>query len=172
LGIIELKTIKILKIEKMDRWDYFTILLYLLLTAFIYFDPNRFITKEIILAYSYITPAFLYLYNYKSLRNIYVWLIWVVISIIHIWLYIELSELEKFQYQIGSAAAFLKYTWIFILLYQLLRISFLKFKKIELVAPNVGSNDIWDRRKLTRLDTLFFFIYFGLYILLGILITE
>ena len=110
----------------------------------------------------------MYLFNYKSLRKLNVWLIWISLSLLHIILHSKIGNIDKFQYYRGSASQYLNYTWIFLLLFQLLRIVSLRFQKIELVAPNKGALDIWDNRKLTLIDTVCFIIYFGIFIFIGV----
>ncbi|WP_347174268.1 hypothetical protein [Polaribacter uvawellassae] len=103
------------------------------------------------------------------MRKFNVWLIWLGISLLHIFLYFEIVNIDKFQYPRGPAAEFLKYTWIFLFLFQFLRITSLKFQKIELVAPNRGALDIWDNRKVTLFDFICFVIYGGVIIIIIIM---
>ena len=168
LGIIKMKTLNTFYIKEVDKWDFYSIICYLIVTVIIYVDPYNFLKKEIILGYAYLTPLFLYMFNYKSLRKLNVWFIWIGISLSHIILHSQIGNIDKFQYYRGPASDFLKYTWIFLLLFQLLRIVSLRFQKIELVAPNRGSLDIWDNRKLTLVDNVCFIIYYGVFILIGV----
>ncbi|SFB66298.1 hypothetical protein SAMN04487891_10119 [Flagellimonas taeanensis] len=155
-------------IEKMDKWDFYSILIYLIITLIIYFDSYGLITRNIVLFYSYLTPLCLYLFNYKSLRKFNVWVIWFFISLFHIILYHEISGIPKYMFYRGPASNSLKFTWLFLLLFQLLRIVSIKFQRLELVAPNKGSLDIWDNRKLTFIDNICFVIFGAVFIFMGI----
>ncbi|MBO0321567.1 hypothetical protein J0X14_04600 [Muricauda sp. CAU 1633] len=152
----------------MDNWDFYSIFIYVAISLIIYFDPYGLITKEMVLFYAYLTPLFLYLFNYKSLRKLNVWIIWTIISLLDIVLYYEISGIEKFMFVRGPASGFLRYTWIFLLLFQLLRVISFKFQEMELVAPNKGSIDIWDNRRLTFVDNICFIIYGGIFVFMGV----
>ena len=65
---------RIFRIEKFGNWDLVTILIYLITTVIIYTDLSGMIGREMILFYAYTAPSFLYLFNYKALRNIYIWI--------------------------------------------------------------------------------------------------
>lgn len=144
----------------MDKWDSYSILIYIIISLIIFVIPDSSQKKDILLGYSFLTTLFLYLFNYKSLRKLNVWLIWICISLSHIYLYNQLIANDSYNYSIR----YLRFSFFFLLLFQLLRFVSLIFQKVELVAPNRGSADIWDKRELTFTDYFCFITYFTTFI--------
>jgi hypothetical protein len=159
--IIERKYIvQIIKWDNLEKWDYLSIGIYLLLTFFI-LNPeliNYSITLTSI--YCFGTIIFLYFINYKSLRKIKVFIVWTIISLFHLYIYNKLGENPNLQMFRGSSLEYLKTTWIALILFQIFRIISLLIFKIELVGPSKSDIDIWDCRQVKWSDKFFFVLYF------------
>lgn len=151
--------------DKPSKWDLITILLYFGLTVFI-FLTNISAKKDWVFAYSFGTHLFIYFFNYKSLRKLNIWLIWVLFSLVHLYLYHEFVNDQELQMFRGPAAHGLQFTWLLLILFQLLRFISAKIQNQELVAPSKSRTDIWDDRKITVVDVVLFVIY--MVIMLGL----
>ena len=82
--------------EKLSRWDKISIFFYLTLTAicgyyFLYHNDYA-SNKTLLLFYILGTHLLLYLFGYKSLRNLNVYIIWILISLAHLFAYFEHTE--------------------------------------------------------------------------------
>ncbi|PTB97273.1 hypothetical protein C9994_03600 [Marivirga lumbricoides] len=154
--------------EKPSKWDLVTILLYIALTAFIYLTniPSK---VDWLFGYSFGTHLFLYFFNYKSLRKLNIWLIWIIFSLIHIYLYREYVDISSLQMFRGPAAHGLQFTWLLLILFQVLRLLSIKIQNRELVAPAKSRTDIWDNRKVTLVDFILFVIYFTIMLSLDLI---
>lgn len=158
--------LQIIKWDNLEKWDYLSIGIYLLLTFFI-LNPeliNYSITLTSI--YSFGTIIFLYFINYKSLRKIKVFIVWTIISLFHLYIYNKLGENPNLQMFRGSSLEYLKITWIALILFQIFRIISLLVFKIELVCPSKSDIDLWDNREVKWNDKLFFGIYFFIMIII------
>ncbi|WP_289056155.1 hypothetical protein [Carboxylicivirga marina] len=158
---------------KFTLYDKISMTVYLLLTGFItykaIFDSCNDTTSAWLIGYSVGTPLFLYLANYHSLRNIRVYLIWLGFSIYHLVLYLRLIEIDCLILPRGNAASGLRFTILYLVLWQVLRLVHLKLTNIELVAPSRGGSfDFFDNRRINILDYLAFAIYMGLFIILNV----
>jgi len=147
-----------INIKKFSGWDIITISLYFALTIFLYLAnfPSK---VDWLFGYTLGTHLFLYFFNYKSLRNFAVWLIWLGFSFIHLYLYFQFVDLPELQIFGTSTANGLRFTWILLFVYQVLRFLSLKIRNLELVSLSRGKKDIWDKRNITFFDVTLFFVY-------------
>lgn len=161
--------------DKLITYDKISIVVYLLLTIIVskivfFFEENE-TQKSIVMAYSFLTPLALYVFSYKSLRNIKMLIVWIAFSIYHLFLYETLVINYDLMFFRGHAAHGLQYTILFVILFEVIRISHLKIVGYELVS--LGSygarTDLWDERKIRISDIICFFIYFPIWILVATL---
>ncbi|MCR9016839.1 hypothetical protein [Aquiflexum gelatinilyticum] len=150
--------------SKISSWDKVTIGLYIILSIFLwhYFGnaANNKIQRDILFGYSIGTQFFLYFFNYKSLRNLSVYFFWVGIGILHLFIYLELKDVEMLQNVRGHSATGLRNTIILLFLFQVLRFVSAKTQGQELVCPSKGSRtDFFDERRVTILDFILFVVY-------------
>lgn len=159
--------------EKLSRWDKISIAFYLALTAicgyYFFYQNNHASNKTLLLFYSLGTQLLLYLFCYKSLRNLSVFLIWIFIAIIHFFVYVQLKDIPELQNVRGHASTGLRNTIILLLLFQILRIVSVKTQKQELVAPTVGGKtDMFEGRTVTLVDFALFAVYYAAAIMLNV----
>ncbi len=147
--------------DKYNTWDYVTILLYLLWTMIIYIRPERMGNMGgWIASYTIGTHLFLYLLNYKSLRKFNVWIVWIGFSLVHIYFYQDFGANTEFKRPNGSVTNGLQFTWVALILFQLLRLISIKTQDADLVAPAGPSRfDLWDNRRTNFIDYSLFAIY-------------
>lgn len=159
--------------DKLTLWDRISIWFYTVLSFtcayFFYYKNNASANRELLVFYTVGTQLFLYLFNYKSLRNFTVYLAWVFIALVHLFFYFQLKDIPILQNVRGHAATGLRNTIIVLLLYQVLRIISVNTQKQELVAPTRGgTTDIFEGRKITFIDYVLFVVYFGVTIVLNV----
>ena len=158
---------------KLDLWDRISIAFYLTATVicgyFFLYNNSSATNRTLLLFYTLGTQLLLYLLNYKSLRNLSVFFIWIFISLLHLFAYLQLKDNPELQNVRGHAAMGLRNTIILLLLYQILRIISLKTQRQELVAPTRGgTTDIFEGRKLTIVDYVLFVIYYATTFILNV----
>ncbi len=147
--------------QKLTRFDLWYLLSYALLSVVLFTLID--LTPAIVFGYSFLTQLFLYVFCYKSLRNFYVFIIWLGIGFCHSYLHYILINDNSLRFVKGHAAMGLKNTLPLLLLFQVLRVLSLKIQRRELVSPSRGSTtDIFDEVKITWLDYVLFLIYGGL----------
>ena len=150
--------------KKMDWWDIGSCLGYLILTLTIYKVSidihDAALKKSIILFYSMGTHFFIYFFNYKSLRNLWVYFIWIGYGLIHIGLYFLFKDdVMLVMKKEGHASRLFLGTLPLLVLFQFLRFLSAKTQALELVAPSKSVMDIWEERKVTFMDIVFFIVY-------------
>ncbi|MDP5200077.1 hypothetical protein [Flavobacterium sp. DG2-3] len=156
---------KLFRCYKLNKWNYITLSVYLLLSFFLltFFLLNKFDRKQVLFFYTFGTQFFIYGGQYRALRNFYYFLIWLTIGIIHFSLFLSLRNDPELAFVNGHASLGLRSTIISLLLYQFLRFISLTIQKKELVVPaKYGKYDLLDERKVTFLDYICFFTFFGL----------
>lgn len=159
-------TKSIFHFDKLKPFDNWTIGLYLLITlglSYYFLSVENIATKrDLIFGYALVTQLALYGLCYKSLRNITVFFVWVVIGFVHLYFYYTLKDVTVLQMYRGHATTPLRNTLPLLVLYQILRVASLKIQQQELVSPSRGfTTDLFDERKVNWLDYIFFFTYCG-----------
>ena len=159
--IVERKYIsQIIKWDNLEKWDYLSVGIYLLITFFVINPELINYSTTFTFFYSCGTILFLYFFNYKSLRKIKVFTIWLIISLLHLYIYYKLGDNPNLQMYRGSSLGYLKTTWVALLIFQIFRVISLLIFKIELVCPSKSDIDMWDYREVKWSDKAFFGIYF------------
>lgn len=161
----------IFRFKKLNTWDKVTMGLYVLISIILwyYFDnaTSNKTRRDILFGYAFGTQFFLYGLNYKSLRNLIVYSFWIVIGLIHLFIYFQLKDVAMLQNVGGHAATGLRNTIILLLFFQVLRFISIKTQENELVCPSKYSRtDIFDDREVTVIDFILFFVYVGMIIFL------
>jgi hypothetical protein len=159
--------------DKLDFWDRISIPFYIVVTAicayFFMYNNSPSENRTLLLFYTLGTQLLLYLLNYKSLRNLTVYIVWIVIASAHLLFYFHLKDNPELQNVHSHAATGLRNTIILLLLYQILRVISLNTQRQELVAPTRGgTTDIFEDRKLTFIDYVLFVVYFATTIILNV----
>lgn len=148
---------------KLSLWDKLTVVLYMVLTMILlfYFGHSSAKTqRSIVFAYGFGTQLFLYILNYKSLRNLKVYLFWIIVGCFHLYVHLMLKNNPLLRSINGHAATGLRNTLFLLVLFQFLRIISLKIQCKELVSPgNASTTDLFDERLITLLDFGLFAVY-------------
>jgi hypothetical protein len=158
-----------LKTSALDRWDKSTIAIYTVLTIctcyLLYIHPPYDI-KPWITFYGFGTPLFLYFFNYRSLRNFYVFVFWSTVCILHLYLFFQFKDDVLYDYARSSALLPFRNTLILLVLFQLLRWLSRTVSGLELVGLSKSRTDVWEGRKPNTIDVLCFIVFFAVTIFL------
>ncbi len=149
--------------EPLKRFDYISIAVYLLLSlvllGFNYNDSLE-ANRTLIFTYGLGTSMFLYGFCYRSLRNLTVYFIWIIIALIHFFIYLQIKDEPALAGRGGHASLTFRNIILMLLLFQVLRFINIKVQNQELVAPSRGAQtDLFDERKVNVADFISFFIY-------------
>jgi hypothetical protein len=152
--------------DKLNNWDKITMTTYFVILCGIWFCYDKSLPiatqKNILLWLGLGTQILLYAINYKSLRNLKVYFFWVLISILHLYLFFYFKSDPKLIGVGGHYATILRNTFPLLILFQVLRFISAKTQGLELVSLSKGSTtDIFDERRITFIDFILFIIYFA-----------
>ncbi len=150
---------------KLNTWDRVTIILYLVLSFglgfYCYYSTDSAVQRDIIFSFSFLTPFFLYVINYKSLRNLTVYLFWLSVGIIHLYIYWRLKDNVSLIYRNGQSAVYgFRNTLFLLFLFQVLRFISAKTQHQELICPSIGlKTDLFSERSATIIDIVLLVVY-------------
>lgn len=153
----------------LDWWDKSTIAVYTVLTiciCYLLYVYPPYDVKALINGYGFATPLFLYFFNYRSLRNLYVFMYWIGVSMLHLYLYYKFKGDLLFDYGRTSALLPLRNTMILLVLFQLLRWISRLVSGLELVALSKSETDIWNERRTNTIDKICFIVFFAVVLFL------
>ena len=150
-------TSKIIVKDDFERWDIISIVLYLLITAYVTYlcfneGTDRRIAPSV---YSSCSTFLLFAILHESLRKIKVYTVWIIISIFHIWLYYRCSMFLDEETITSNSLGSLRYTIVVLVYYQICRIINIKITGLEFVTPRGN----FDRRRAGFLDYVYFVIF-------------
>ena len=162
---------RIFVFSKLRQWDIATLILYLILTIYIHltFTNNKLpdYAKGLIFGYIFGTMVFNYMFNYKSLRNMTVFVIWIVFGIYHLWLSKQIESVQAIYFDTSPITNGLKYSILILIIQQIIRFSYIKLTSMEIVAPVKGGGpDLFDNRYTNFFDHGFFVLYMIIIILI------
>jgi hypothetical protein len=144
---------------KLNTWDIATMSIYTLLSVALWyvFDSNQ---GKLLFLYTITTHLFLYYFNYKSLRNLTVYLFWFAFGMIHLYTYFQLKDVEALEGVNAHSATGLRNTVVLLILFQILRMISAYVQGQELVPVSAyGGIDFSDFRRPTIIDFMLFNIY-------------
>ena len=160
--------------ERLRRFDYISIILYLLLSLVLLgfnYSNSPEANRTLIFAYGWGTSMFLYFFCYRSLRNLTVYFIWIIIALIHFYIYLQIKDEPALIARGGHVSLALRNVILMLLLFQVLRFVNIKVQNQELVAPARGSQtDLFDERKVNIADFISFVIYMASLALLSFVV--
>lgn len=150
--------------ESFNWWDKWTIFIYALITGCICYMLTQNITVNMrrwIFAYGIVTHLFIYFFNYRSLRNFNVFIVWCFFAALHFYIFLHFQDFMIFKMRNGNALTPLRNTIILLCVFQLLRFISIKISNQELVSPaRGGKTDIWNERKPNGIDFISLIVYF------------
>ena len=131
------------------------------IAIYYYISPLTLEDKQsYIFGYAILTQLFLYMFGYKALRNMSYFVCWVVIALIHLFIYLNIKDSLTTTFMTKGANTGLRNTIFLLILFQILRVISLNVQHQELVVPSKGGKmDLYEERKFNFLDFLFFLVY-------------
>lgn len=143
-----------------DKWSIRVYIIISLIVGLVLIFGSSETKRSIIVIYGIGTHLFLYLFNYKSLRNLKVFGFWFLTGLVHLCLYLLLrDDPELMHTQVHASIAF-RDTIILLILFQVLRFVSLQVQNEELVCPSKGSyTDALDNRRITFIDSFCLVVY-------------
>ena len=159
--------------EKLNPFDKWTLGLYTILTlglSFFFANELNVDTKAgAVFMYGLGTHLTLYMFCYKSLRNLTVFIIWTLFGLLHLLVYIKLKDEIALQMFKGYSITPLRNTIPLLIFYQILRFVSLKTRGQELVVPNrISRTDMFNERQPTWIDFIYLIIFWTVSILLSL----
>lgn len=114
------------------------------------------------LAVGLLIPFSLLFFCYKQLRDIKFYVVWFILGIGMLLFYYYFKDVASLQMKRGSALRSFKSLFVFLVLFQLSRIIFIKVTGREYVTPAIGgSSDIIENRKPQLSDFVMFVFLFS-----------
>ncbi len=153
----------------LDRWDKSTIAVYTVFTiciCYLLYTRPAYDVRALISGYGFATPLFLYFFNFRSLRNLYVFMFWCGVGILHLYLYFQFKDDILFDYGRSSALLPFRNTLMLLVLFQLLRWLSRTVSGLELVGLSKSRTDVWNERNTNTIDRICFVVFFAVTIFL------
>ncbi|GEO05483.1 hypothetical protein AAE02nite_31470 [Adhaeribacter aerolatus] len=151
------------KFEKIKLRDLIILILYLFGSLLIFYLADKKSLSEanvLIAEYSLITQLILYAFLYRSLRNLSVYFLWLLVAIMHFLMSFTFKGNLNDAMPGVQAANGLRDTIILLLLFQVLRFGSLYFQKRELIPPFKNRlRKVPEERTVTFIDFIAFFLY-------------
>jgi len=141
----------------LNKWNIVTIVGYTLFSVgllFYYLFANQ-PKVDILPVYLMFTQLGLYFFQYRAIRNVYVYAFWFMVGIAHLVTAYYIAHNPA----LNGVCGLLTNTLATVILLQLLRFASLKLQGKELAAPSKTGFDMFDERKITWTDRLLFFVY-------------
>ena len=150
-------------VDKVKAWEIIILIFYVLLSVEAYFFlrlANNETQNHCLYFYAFFTQLFLYGGFYKAMRNLKVYILFLIIGILHLFLYYLLKENAALIGLDNTKVIPLRNTVILLFLFQFLRYISLRTQKQELVSiRRYGKRDIFNERETTRIDSILYIIY-------------
>jgi hypothetical protein len=157
---------RIFKRHKIDYLHFISIGICLCFSIyFLLIEPVEFGTRKPIVFYSFGLYFLTLFFNYKALRNLNVWFIWIGLSVIQIGIYYK-HGLDNTDW---PAIRGLRNFWIYLIAFQILRWLSIKLQKKEFVTLAKMRTDLYDDRKFTFWDGVLYLPAIALIFILQII---
>ena len=157
---------ELIKREKISTLNFVLIGIWLCFSiCFLVVEPVEFVTRKPIVYYSFGLYFFTLFFNYKALRNLNVWTIWIGLSLIQIGIYYK-HGLHNADW---PAIRGLRNFWIYLIVFQILRWVSLRLQKKEFVTLSKMRTDLYDDRRFTFWDGVLFIPAISLIFILQII---
>lgn len=138
-------------------WNKLTIISYILLSVWLWFYYYYETYPLPVYLFYYIigTQLVLISFQYRAIRNLYMYLFWLVAGVGHATAAYLIKDVPLFQFPVGHISITMANTLVLVLLLQVLRFFSLKLQGQEFITPK----DIHDERKVTWVDYVCTFAY-------------
>lgn len=106
-------------------------------------------------------PLTLLFLNYVQLRNIKIYIMWLVVGVIMLVVYINFKDSAMLELKRGSAMKSFKSTFAFLVMFQVCRFLCVKTTGQEYITPSNGTTDLFENRKPGVQDFIIFLVLFA-----------
>lgn len=164
-----LKTQPFFRTYPLTIWNKLTIISYILLSVWLwfYYHYTEYPSPDRLLGYIIGTQLVLIGFEYRAIRNLYMYLFWLVVGVGHATAAYLIKDVPLFQFPAGHISVTMANTLILVLLLQVLRFFSLKLQRSEFITPK----DIHNERKVTWVDYVCTYAYMVVFFL-GIVATP
>jgi hypothetical protein len=157
--------------KPLSTWSWASLIVYISLGIYLYCNYTQAL-EFILFLYACVPLLMLYFIGYRALRNIFYFLCWLVIAVIHLYIYCKVKDNPLFapnKFRDINIVIGFRNTIISLLILQVLRYASLKIQGQELVSVSKGgTTDLFDGRKITLTDKTLFLVYAVVLILMFI----
>lgn len=156
-----LKTQPFFKAYPLTIWNKLTIISYILLSVrlWFYYHYETYPSPAYLFCYIIGTQLVLMGFQYRAIRNLYMYLFWLVAGVGQATAAYAIKDVPLFQFAAGHVSVTMANTLVLVLLLQFLRYISLKLQKREFITPT----DIYNERKARRVDYVCAFVYMVVY---------
>lgn len=152
-----LKTKPFFRTYPLTIWNKLTIISYILLSVWLwfYYHYKTYPLPSYLLGYIMGTQLLLIGFQYRAIRNLYMYLFWLVAGVGHATAAYAIKDVPLFQFPAGHISVTMANTLVLVLLLQVLRSFSLKLQGQEFITPK----DIHNERKARWVDYVCTFVY-------------
>lgn len=152
-----MKTQPFFRAYPLTIWNILTIIVYSLFSVGLWFYYNYETYPSPAYLFDYImgTQLVLIVFQYRAIRNMNMYLFWLVVGIGHATAAYFIKDVSLFQFPAGHISVTMANSLVLVLLLQVLRFFSLKLQRREFITPK----DIHNERKVTWVDYVCTFSY-------------
>lgn len=163
---------KLFKKEKLNFKNLIFIGLYCMCSFFIYvyFSVTKNPQNTILLYYTFLTHFYLIIFDYRALRKLNYFCIWIIIALIHFVIYLNIKSNDTYAFINGHAASGFRATLLVLISFQIIRyISFEAQGMDFVIASRSGKMDDYNEREFTSLDIFLGMLLFIMIVVFNVL---
>jgi len=163
---------KLFNKEKLNVKNILILAIYIVFSFFlyIYFDVTKKPNIYILIYYTFLTHFWLISFDYRALRKLNYYSIWLLLGIIHFVIYLKIKDNSAYTFVKGHAASGFRTTLILLLFFQFVRFLSFEVQVMDYVSPSKsGKMDMFNEREYTKWDILFSFVLFGVILISNII---
>lgn len=156
-----MKTQPFFKAYPLTIWNILTIIAYTLFSTGLlyYYVYEKYPSPDYLLVYIFGTQLSLIVFQYRVIRNLYMYMFWLLIGITHVITAHFIKDILLLQFPAGHLSIMMANTLFLVIILQVLRYISLKLQEKEFVVPSRSGTDLFDERNPTWIDYLCTFSY-------------
>ncbi len=158
--------------EKLNVKNILILSIYIVFSFFlyVYFDVTKKPNINFLMYYTFITHFWLIGFDYRALRKLNYYIIWLLIGIIHFVIYLKIKDNSAYAFVKGHAADGFKTTIIVLIFFQFIRLLSFEVQGLDYVSPpRSGKMDMYNEREYTGWDIFLTMILIAIPLLLNFL---
>jgi hypothetical protein len=163
---------KLFKKEKLNVKNILILAIYTVFSFFlyIYFDVTKKPNIYILMYYTFLTHFWLIGFDYRALRKLNYYILWLLIGIIHFVIYLKIKDNSAYAFVKGHAANGFRTSLILLFSFQFVRLLCFEVQRMDYVFPSKSDKmDMYNEREYTKWDILFAFFLLGVMLISNII---